>query len=164
MNDFHRANPDWYPLLKEHARRMRNNPTEAEDFLWRQLKGKGLNTSFKRQCVILDYIADFYSPSANLIIEVDGGYHQTDEQQTLDEIREEKLKKQGYRILRFTNEQVLFDIDRVLTKIKDMIENEKTPSHLGEGRGEGQILLLGSGGREHALAWKIAQSEKCGKL
>ena len=164
MNDFHRANPDWYPLLKEHARRMRNNPTEAEDFLWRQLKGKGLNTSFKRQCVFLDYIADFYSPSANLIIEVDGGYHQTDEQQTLDEIREEKLKKQGYRILRFTNEQVLFDIDRVLTKIKDMIENEKTPSHLGEGRGEGQILLLGSGGREHALAWKIAQSEKCGKL
>ena len=164
MNDFHQANPDWYPLLKEHARRMRNNPTEAEDFLWRQLKEKGLNTSFKRQCVILDYIADFYSPSANLIIEVDGGYHQTDEQQTLDEIREEKLKKQGYRILRFTNEQVLFDIDRVLTKIKDMIENEKTPSHLGEGRGEGQILLLGSGGREHALAWKIAQSEKCGKL
>ena len=164
MNDFHRANPDRYPLLKEHARRMRNNPTEAEDFLWRQLKGKGLNTSFKRQCVFLDYIADFYSPSANLIIEVDGGYHQTDEQQTLDEIREEKLKKQGYRILRFTNEQVLFDIDRVLTKIKDMIENEKTPSHLGEGRGEGQILLLGSGGREHALAWKIAQSEKCGKL
>ena len=164
MNDFHRANPDWYPLLKEHARRMRNNPTEAEDFLWRQLKGKGLNTSFKRQCVFLDYIADFYSPSANLIIEVDGGYHQTDEQQTLDEIREEKLKKQGYRIPRFTNEQVLFDIDRVLTKNKDMIENEKTPSHLGEGRGEGQILLLGSGGREHALAWKIAQSEKCGKL
>ena len=164
MNDFHRANPDRYPLLKEHARRMRNNPTEAEDFLWRQLKGKGLNTSFKRQCVFLDYIADFYSPSANLIIEVDGGYHQTDEQQTLDEIREEKLKKQGYRILRFTNEQVLFDIDRVLTKIKDMIENEKTPSLLGEGRGEGQILLLGSGGREHALAWKIAQSEKCGKL
>lgn len=164
MNDFHQANPDWYPLLKEHARRMRNNPTEAEDFLWRQLKEKGLNTSFKRQCVILDYIADFYSPSANLIIEVDGGYHQTDEQQTLDEIREEKLKKQGYRILRFTNEQVLFDIDRVLTKIKDMIENEKTPSLLGEGRGEGQILLLGSGGREHALAWKIAQSEKCGKL
>ncbi len=164
MNDFHLANPDWYPLLKEHARRMRNNPTEAEDFLWRQLKGKGLNTTFKRQCVILDYIADFYSPSANLIIEVDGGYHQTDEQQTQDEIREEKLKKQGYRILRFTNEQVLFDIDRVLTKIKDMIENEKTPSHLGEGRGEGQILLLGSGGREHALAWKIAQSEKCEKL
>ena len=72
MDDFHRANPDWYPLLKEHARRMRNNPTEAEDFLWRQLKGKGLNTSFKRQCVILDFIADFYSPSANLIIEVDG--------------------------------------------------------------------------------------------
>ena len=164
MNDFHRANPDWYPLLKEHARRMRNNPTDAEFFLWKQLKGNGLKTSFKRQCVILDYIADFYSPTSNLIIEVDGGYHKRDEQQKLDEVREKKLKEQGYRLLRFTNEQILFDIDRVLTKIKDMIETKKTPSHLGEGRGEGPILLLGSGGREHALAWKIAQSEKCEKL
>ena len=164
MNDFHRANPDWYPLLKEHARRMRNNPTDAEFFLWKQLKGNGLKTSFKRQCVILDFIADFYSPTANLIIEVDGGYHKRDEQQKLDEVREKRLKEQGYRLLRFTNEQVLFDIDRVLTKIKDMIETKKAPSHLGEGRGEGPILLLGSGGREHALAWKIAQSEKCEKL
>ena len=45
-----------------------------------------------------------------------------------------------------------------------MTDNRKTPSHLGEGRGEGPILLLGSGGREHALAWKIAQSKKCEKL
>lgn len=106
MNDFHWANPDWYPLLKEHARRMRNNPTDAEFFLWKQLKGNGLKTSFKRQCVILDYIADFYSPTSNLIIEVDGGYHKRDEQQKLDEVREKKLKEQGYRLLRFTNEQI----------------------------------------------------------
>ena len=117
MDDFHRANPDWYPLLKEHARRMRNNPTEAETFLWKQLKGKGLVTDFKRQCVILDFIADFYCPLANLVIEIDGGYHQTEEQQRLDKEREERLQAKGYNILRFTNEQVLFDIDNVLRDI-----------------------------------------------
>ena len=164
MDDFHRANPDWYPILKEHARRMRNNPTDAEAYLWKQLKAQGLGASFKRQCVILDFIADFYCPSANLIIEVDGGYHLQEEQLKLDEEREDRLRAKGYNTLRFTNEQVLFDIDNVIKDITTMIHGTGTPSPLGEGRGEGRILLLGSGGREHALAWKISQSEKCEKL
>ena len=121
MDDFHRANPDWYPLLKEHARRMRNNPTEAETFLWKQLKAQGLGVAFKRQCIILDFIADFYCPSANLIIEVDGGYHLQEEQQQLDKEREERLQAKGYNILRFTNEQVLFDIDKVLKDITEFL-------------------------------------------
>ena len=121
MDDFHRANPDWYPILKEHARRMRNNPTEAETFLWKQLKAQGLGVAFKRQCIILDYIADFYCPSANLIIEVDGGYHLQEEQQQLDKEREERLQAKGYNILRFTNEQVLFDTDKVLKDITEFL-------------------------------------------
>ena len=121
MDDFHRANPNWYPLLKEHARRMRNNPTEAETFLWKQLKAQGLGVAFKRQCIILDFIADFYSPLANLIIEVDGEYHQAEEQQQLDKEREERLQAKGYNILRFTNEQVLFDIDKVLKDITEFL-------------------------------------------
>ncbi|MBQ6226876.1 MAG: phosphoribosylamine--glycine ligase [Bacteroidaceae bacterium] len=164
MDDFHRANPDWYPILKEHARRMRNNPTDAEAYLWKQLKAQGLGAAFKRQCVILDFIADFYCPSANLIIEVDGGYHLQEEQHKLDEEREDRLRAKGYNILRFTNEQVLFDIDNVIKDITTMIHGTGTPSPLGEGRGEGRILLLGSGGREHALAWKISQSSKVDKL
>jgi len=164
MDDFHRANPDWYPILKEHARRMRNNPTDAEAYLWKQLKAQGLGAAFKRQCVILDFIADFYCPSANLIIEVDGGYHLQEGQHKLDEEREDRLRAKGYNILRFTNEQVLFDIDNVIKDITTMIHGTRTPSPLGEGRGEGRILLLGSGGREHALAWKISQSSKVDKL
>ena len=121
MDDFHRANPDWYPILKEHARRRRNNPTEAETFLWKQLKAQGLGVAFKRQCIILDYIADFYCPSANLIIEVDGGYHLQEEQQQLDKEREERLQAKGYNILRFTNEQVLFDTDKVLKDITEFL-------------------------------------------
>ena len=164
MDDFHRANPDWYPILKEHARRMRNNPTDAEAYLWKQLKAQGLGAAFKRQCVILDFIADFYCPSANLIIEVDGGYHLQEGQHKLDEEQEDRLRAKGYNILRFTNEQVLFDIDNVIKDITTMIHGTGTPSPLGEGRGEGRILLLGSGGREHALAWKISQSSKVDKL
>jgi len=164
MDDFHRANPDWYPILKEHARRMRNNPTDAEAYFWKQLKAQGLGAAFKRQCVILDFIADFYCPSANLIIEVDGGYHLQEGQHKLDEEREDRLRAKGYNILRFTNEQVLFDIDNVIKDITTMIHGTGTPSPLGEGRGEGRILLLGSGGREHALAWKISQSSKVDKL
>lgn len=164
MDDFHRANPDWYPILKEHARRMRNNPTDAEAYLWKQLKAQGLGAAFKRQCVILDFIADFYCPLANLIIEVDGGYHLQEGQHKLDEEREDRLRAKGYNILRFTNEQVLFDIDNVIKDITTMIHGTGTPSPLGEGRGEGRILLLGSGGREHALAWKISQSSKVDKL
>lgn len=100
---------------------MRNNPTEAEAFLWKQLKGKGLGSDFKRQCIILDFIADFYCPSANLIIEVDGGYHLQEEQQQLDKEREERLQAKGYNILRFTNEQVLFDTDKVLKDITEFL-------------------------------------------
>ena len=100
---------------------MRNNPTEAETFLWKQLKAQGLGVAFKRQCIILDFIADFYSPSANLIIEVDGEYHQAEEQQRLDKEREERLQAKGYNILRFTNEQVLFDIDKVLKDITEFL-------------------------------------------
>ena len=98
---------------------MRNNPTEAETFLWKQLKGKGLGSDFKRQCIILDFIADFYCPSANLIIEVDGGYHLQEEQQQLDKEREERLQAKGYNILRFTNEQVINQTKQVIQAIKD---------------------------------------------
>lgn len=119
MDNFYRANPDWYGLLKVHAKRMRDNPTEAEMALWQYLKGKKLGVGFRRQCVILDFIADFYAPDSDMIIEVDGGYHDTDEQIVLDETRTERLKNKGYRIIRFTNEEVLCDIDNVITTIKN---------------------------------------------
>lgn len=120
--DFHRANPDWYPLLKGHAKEMRNNPTDAEAYLWKNLKGRALGVQFRRQCVILDYIADFYCPEHHLVVEVDGKYHETPEQKAWDEERTRELGQQGYNILRFTNEQVLYDIDSVIKEIKNFIE------------------------------------------
>lgn len=147
---------------------MRNNPTEAECFLWKQLKGEVLGVRFKRQCVILDFIADFYSPDTGLIIEVDGGYHQKEVQLELDEERTMRLERKGYHVLRFTNEEVLFETEKVMNKIKEdiMANQRQAPLPFGGGaRGEGlHILLLGSGGREHAIAWKLAQSQKLEKL
>ena len=121
MDDFHRANADWYGLLKEYAKRMRKNPTEAENVLWGQLRNKSLGVKFQRQCVILDFIADFYAPELCLIIEVDGGYHNRPEQMFLDAERTQRLEAKGYNILRFTNEAVLFDTEKVVQQIIEYI-------------------------------------------
>jgi len=115
--EFAKANVDVYPLLKEYARQMRGNPTDAEAQLWKYLKGKSLGVTFKRQCVVLDFIADFFCPEQNLIIEVDGGYHSIPMQLQYDEDRTKRLEAKGYNVLRFTNEEVLFDINSVISKL-----------------------------------------------
>lgn len=76
---------------------------------------------FIRQHVVLDYIADFICLEHRVIIEVDGGYHNEGEQQRWDEQRTARLSGMGYKVLRYTNEQVLLDIDNVITDIKSNI-------------------------------------------
>lgn len=70
-----------------------------------------------RQHVIGDYIVDFVSRHGGLIIEVDGGYHSEPLQQGSDKLREEELERMGYHMLRFSNEEVLNDIETVLNDI-----------------------------------------------
>lgn len=110
------------PILFEFAKQLRLNPTEAEDFLWNQLSAKKLGVRFKRQHPVLYFIADFYCHQAKLIIEVDGGYHQIPEQYEYDTNRDAELESLGLRVIRFTNEQVLLDIDKVLEKIEKEIK------------------------------------------
>ena len=64
------------------------------------------------------YIVDFFFRQSMLIVEIDGGYHFTEEQQRKDTIRQDWLEHMGYKVLRFTNEEVLFDTDRVIENIK----------------------------------------------
>jgi very-short-patch-repair endonuclease len=106
-----------YDLLQEFALHNRNNPTVAETILWQYLKGGRMREHFRRQHVILDYIPDFVCLSKQLIIEIDGGYHLEGEQPEKDEERTEELMRQGFRVLRFTNDEVIGDIDSVLEKI-----------------------------------------------
>jgi very-short-patch-repair endonuclease len=113
-----------YTLLEEYAIRNRNNPTDAERVLWEYLKGGRMGVHFRRQHVLKDYIPDFVSLSKHLVIEIDGGYHLDGEQPQRDAERTAELAAEGFRVLRFSNEEVLCDIDNVLETISKEIDNE----------------------------------------
>ncbi len=110
-----------YDSLREFADYNRKNPTEAEHILWQCLRRKGLGVKFRRQHAIDEFIADFACLEQQLILEVDGGYHEDPLQQEGDLRRSTILGNLGYRVLRFTNEEILFDIDNVLAKIRQNI-------------------------------------------
>ena len=116
------ANPQNYSLLKDFAIKNRKNPTQAESALWEMLRGKQLGTVFKRQHIIGDYIADLYCPGTKLVIELEGGYHQLPDQQVSNEERTQWLQKQGYKVIRFTNEEVIGNPEQVLNQIKQNIQ------------------------------------------
>lgn len=115
-----------YQLLLEKAKKMRNNPTEAESLLWQYLRRNGLKEHFRQQHPICGYIPDFVCLRLRLIIEIDGGYHSEGEQQEQDKIRQDYLEKEGFSFLRFTNEEVIYDTDETIGIIKDTIEELKT--------------------------------------
>ena len=123
-------------ILLQHAKNMRHNATDAEDALWQKLRNKNLDAKFRRQHLIKDYIVDFVNLESNLVIEVDGGYHSAEEQIEFDNLRTEYLNFFGYKVLRFTNEEVLGNIDVVLEKIKKSLLALQAPLSSGEGLGE----------------------------
>ncbi len=144
------ADPALYNKLKEYAVRMRNHPTEAEALLWDSLKGKQLEGyKFRRQHIIGSYITDFICLKENLIIEIDGLIHQLPENKTNDKERTAWLEKEGYRVIRFTNDEVLVDLNTVLEKIVQAIKN--SPSGLGAGK----ILLATVKGDVHDIGKNI---------
>jgi very-short-patch-repair endonuclease len=121
LRDFQTASPDRYELLKAFARENRNNQTDAEKCLWQQLRSSELGVKFKRQHIIYDFIADFVCLEKMLIIEVDGAYHFTDSQTEYDIYRTEELERFGFRVLRFTNEEVIYETQEVIRKIKESL-------------------------------------------
>lgn len=119
--EFKTADPFLYDLLKGFANENRKKSTEAETVLWDCIKGRQLGHPFRRQHIIGEFIADFACIPAKLVIEIDGGYHQLPEQQTSDEQRQEWLESQGFTVIRFTNEEVISDIDNVLETIEQYL-------------------------------------------
>ena len=81
---------------------------------------------FYRQKPLLDFIVDFYAPSVDLVIEVDGGQHLEPEHQRRDSLRDERLEKIGIRVLRFDNTQVLQELDAVVERIYDIVEQSRS--------------------------------------
>jgi very-short-patch-repair endonuclease len=110
-----------YELLKENARKNRKSPTDAESAFWNLAKASGLGQKCRRQYVVGPYIVDFFFRQSMLIVEIDGGYHLTEEQQLEDSIRQTWLESKGYKVLRFTNEEVLFNPQFVEKMIKDKL-------------------------------------------
>ena len=111
--------------LKELARNLRANSTDAERKLWQFLRKRHIGCyKFRRQVVIEPYIADFVCFEKKLIVELDGSQHLL--QKNEDELREEILKKKGYSILRFWNDEVLLKTESVTEKIYNKLVPNKT--------------------------------------
>ncbi|HEY0029438.1 MAG TPA: endonuclease domain-containing protein [Bacteroidia bacterium] len=103
--------------LLEIRRALRKEATPAEYVLWQHVRNGKLNgLKYKRQHSIGNYIVDFYCASERLIIELDGEVHTTKDQQEKDQFRDENLRDMGFTVLRFTNQQLLSDVDEVKNK------------------------------------------------
>ena len=122
MIDFRTSSPDRYRILKDFARENRKNMTEAESVLWNSLRNKSLDVKFLRQHIIGDYIVDFVCQETGLIIEVDGGYHSEPCQKEDDETRTRYLESNGFKVIRFTNEEILFNIESVINRVYNLIK------------------------------------------
>jgi very-short-patch-repair endonuclease len=111
------------PQVEQAARQLRQNLTPAEAKLWNALRNRQLSgLKFRCQHPVGRFILDFYCPSCQLVIEVDGEIH---EQQTeYDKERTKHLQAYGYRVLRFSNQQILNDLPTVLVEIKAFAESE----------------------------------------
>jgi very-short-patch-repair endonuclease len=110
------------PNTKHNAIELRKEPTPAESKLWSRIRNDQLGVIFRRQHAIGNYIPDFCSPKAKLIIELDGSQHL--EQEEYDKERTEYLESQGYKVIRFWNNDVMNQIDAVILAIIHAIENE----------------------------------------
>jgi len=108
-------------LLKQRSRDLRKNLTDAEQKLWQKLRKQQINDhKFRRQFVLGNYIVDFICLDKRLIVEVDGGQHMDNVDYDLQ--RDEWLKSQNFKVLRFWNNQVLNEIDSVLEVIVKNLE------------------------------------------
>jgi very-short-patch-repair endonuclease len=104
--------------LKHLSRTLRKNMTNAETLLWSRLRGKQVEgLQFYRQKIIGNYIVDFYCPKSRMIIEVDGGQHYSAEGQQMDAKRDAFISEAGLKVVRFSDREVLMNVDAVLEKI-----------------------------------------------
>ncbi len=115
------------PQSKPHRRRLRQASTKPEQLLWAVLRNRRLDgLKFRRQQSIGPFIVDFFCLEQNLIIEVDGGYH--DAVYEADCTRQHFLESQGYRVIRFANEDVLEDVEAVAIAIRRAVLEMKEKS------------------------------------
>lgn len=136
---YHTAKAIIWNGLKEHAREMRKNPTKAEELLWEKVRGEKIGHKIRRQHAIDKFICDFVCLERQLVIELDGIIHQF--QKNEDRLREDMIGEKRFSILRFSNEEVLNDVNLVVSEIKRVLD-EKTSPPLRGGVGGGADVAL----------------------
>jgi 5-methyltetrahydrofolate--homocysteine methyltransferase len=158
------ADPQFYNLLKDYVKEHRSNPTQTESILWECLKSKKIeNYIFRRQHIIGKYITDFVCLKKRLIIEVDGLIHQLPDVKENDEFRQNWLESQGFKVIRFTNNEFIGDLDNVISKIETTLNNQKDYNEVESAlevppsgvRGRGKILLATVKGDVHDIGKNI---------
>ncbi len=125
--------------LRGSAKRLRRDMTDAERKLWHALRAHQFeNLGFRRQMPMGPYIVDFVSHRMRVIVEVDGGQHTFPSQRRHDETRDVWLKRRGYHVVRFWNNDILTNIEGVLTAIVEALP----PSQPSPARGEGYEIAV----------------------
>lgn len=120
--------------MRHHARTLRRNQTDAEQRIWRHIRNRRLGGyKFRRQAPIGPYIADFVCFERNLIVELDGGQHL--DQGWKDARRTVFLESRGFSVVRFWDNEVLRETDKVLGVIFDLLNTPSSPALLPKGEG-----------------------------
>src|SRR5260370_21122656 len=101
-------------LFRDRARKLRREATEAERKLWSRLRYQQMGVKFRRQHPVVNFIVDFISPEARLVVEIDGGQHDRDADRLADAQRTQYLEEGGFRVLCFWNNEALRNMDGVL--------------------------------------------------
>lgn len=111
------------PAIFKLAKELRKNETETEKILWTKLnKNQMMGLQFRRQHPINMFVADFYCAKIKLVIEIDGSIHEISEYQEHDLGRSEILNDFGITVIRFSNEQIIEDIESALKKIEEIVK------------------------------------------
>ena len=114
-----------HPVTKEFRQQLRREETPTERMLWKRLRSKQLDGfRFRQQHGFGPYVLDFYCPKLHLCIELDGSVHDSDEQQQRDAERTMFLNQNRIKVIRFKNEEVEEDIEKVLSTIRKFINDE----------------------------------------
>jgi BirA family biotin operon repressor/biotin-[acetyl-CoA-carboxylase] ligase len=117
--------PEWKTRNTQRARDLRNAATPAERMLWTHLSRSQLGAKFSRQMPVGPYYADFVCRSHRLVVELDGHSHEM--QTEHDGLRDAFLHREGYRVMRFTNDEVLNDMEGVAIAIQVALKDRPTP-------------------------------------
>ncbi|WP_425653069.1 endonuclease domain-containing protein [Vibrio campbellii] len=108
---------------KQIRSQLRTNMPKPEEILWQRIRRKQLGVKFRRQHGIGRYIVDFYCPELNLVIEIDGDSHFSDEGKEKDTIRDAFMETLGIKVLRFTNEEVMKQTESVLERLFNLVRS-----------------------------------------